>query len=183
MDLPYASTESGSASGGPSGRVAAVLAAAVGVAVLVLIGFRITAAASGSAAGAETSTEAVTGLMDAVSNENVIETFALLPPSEVGHAVELYGPGIDLAKQSEPEFPDDLFEGVDYTFEGTVTRVEELHSDIHRVYLSNDTTLRQVTDPPEMDSGSAVDAVASVETMTAQELLEGFKDVDYTYRL
>ena len=178
MDEKYASVESGSVSGGPPGRVVAVIVAAVGVAVLAFIGFRVTGAASGSAAGADTSSEAVTGLMGALSSENVIEIFALLPPSEVGHVVELYVPGVELAQESEVIVSDDPLAGIDITIEGTVTRVEELHSDIHRVYLSNDAIVRVVTDPTKMDPALAEQAEASVETITAQELLEEFNDRD-----
>ena len=67
--------------------------------VVVAVVLSLRSASEGSVIGAASSEEAVNGLAVALAAEDVVGAAAMLPPSEVGHAIDLYKRVIELAQK------------------------------------------------------------------------------------
>ncbi len=181
-DQPYSATGTAAVSSGPRPRVLALVLALLGAGVIALVALRAGDAVSGGGTGADSATGAVEALFGAISNEDVIETAAALPPSEVGHVADLYAPGVELAKETDAMVNDDPFGGVDVAIDARVAEIEELHPSIHRVYLTGDSTVQVSVDPAVADPVLWEGADAVDETYALSEILgEQYLDAEESF--
>ena len=124
-------------SGGPGGRVIAGI-----VGVLVLVGGTVFAVSQLASSGPESPEGAVSALLDAASDEDVVGLLAALDPSE---REALQQPVEDLFGQLERlEVLDESFSlggvgGVDVEFADVTFRTEPVRDDLARVYFTGGT--------------------------------------------
>ena len=142
--------------------------AAVVVAAVIL---SLRSASEGSVIGAASPEEAVNGLAVALAAEDVVGAAAMLPPSEVGHAIDLYTRVIELAQKEGALAGSDPLAGIDLQVADLDIRVDALHERVHKVYLV-DGGLGITVDPSAMDANLREGAEAVDESITLGEINE-----------
>ncbi len=130
--------------------------------------------------GAASSAEAVNGLAVALAAEDVVGAAAMLPPSEIGHAVDLYGRVIELAQKEGGLAGDNPLAGIDIQVADLDIRVDALHERVHKVYLV-DGDLGVTVDPSSMDANLSGDAEPVDESITLAEINEMLADEAAAY--
>ena len=144
-------TDAEGTEGGAGSKRWMLLGAVVAAAVVVAVLLSLRSASEGSVVGAATSADAVNGLAAALADEDVVAAAAMLPPSEIGHAIDLYERVIELAQKEGALAGDDPLAGIDLQASGFVIRVDQLHERVHKVYLE-DGTVGLTVDPGAMDA-------------------------------
>jgi hypothetical protein len=148
-----------------------LLGAVVAAVVVVTVVLSLRSASEGSVVGAATSAEAVNGLAVALAAEDVVGAAAMLPPSEIGHAIDLYRRVIELAQKEGTLAGDDPLAGIDLQVVDLDIRVDALHERVHKVYLV-DGTLGITVDPAQMDANFREAAEVVDESITLAEINE-----------
>jgi hypothetical protein len=148
-----------------------LLGAVVAVVVVVAVVLSLRSASEGSVIGAASSEEAVNGLAVALAAEDVVGAVAMLPPSEVGHAIDLYKRVIELAQKEGALAGGDPLAGIDLQVADLDIRVDVLHERVHKVYLV-DGGLGITVDPSAMDANLREGAEAVDESITLGEINE-----------
>ena len=141
------------------------------VVVVVAVVLSLRSASEGSVIGAASSEEAVNGLAVALAAEDVVGAAAMLPPSEVGHAIDLYKRVIELAQKEGALAGGDPLAGIDLQVADLDIRVDALHERVHKVYLV-DGSLGVTVDPSAMDANLREGAEAVDESITLGEINE-----------
>ena len=139
--------------------------------VVVAVVLSLRSASEGSVIGAASSEEAVNGLAVALATEDVVGAAAMLPPSEVGHAIDLYKRVIELAQKEGALAGGDPLAGIDLQVADLDIRVDALHERVHKVYLV-DGDLGITVDPSAMDANLREGAEAVDESITLGEINE-----------
>lgn len=148
-----------------------LLGALVAAVVIVAVVLSLRSASEGSVVGAASSAEAVNGLAVALAAEDVVGAAAMLPPSEIGHAIDLYKRVIELAQKEGGLAGDDPLAGIDLQVVDLDIRVDALHERVHKVYLV-DGGLGITVDPSAMDANLREGAEAVDESITLGEINE-----------
>ena len=148
-----------------------LLGALVAVVVVVAVVLSLRSASEGSVIGAASSEGAVNGLAVALATEDVVGAAAMLPPSEVGHAIDLYKRVIELAQKEGALAGGDPLAGIDLQVADLDIRVDALHERVHKVYLV-DGSLGVTVDPSAMDANLREGAEAVDESITLGEINE-----------
>ena len=148
-----------------------LLGALVAVVVVVAVVLSLRSASEGSVIGAASPEEAVNGLAVALAAEDVVGAAAMLPPSEVGHAIDLYKRVIELAQKEGALAGGDPLAGIDLQVADLDIRVDALHERVHKVYLV-DGSLGVTVDPSAMDANLREGAEAVDESITLGEINE-----------
>jgi len=143
----------------------------VAAVVVVAVVLSLRSASEGSVIGAASSEEAVNGLAVALAAEDVVGAAAMLPPSEVGHAIDLYKRVIELAQKEGALAGGNPLAGIDLQVADLDIRVDALHERIHKVYLV-DGSLGVTVDPSAMDANLREGAEAVDESITLGEINE-----------
>ena len=139
--------------------------------VVVAVILSLRSASEGSVIGAASPEEAVNGLAVALAAEDVVGAAAMLPPSEVGHAIDLYTRVIELAQKEGALAGSDPLAGIDLQVADLDIRVDALHERVHKVYLV-DGGLGITVDPSAMDANLREGAEAVDESITLGEINE-----------
>ncbi|MCH2411955.1 MAG: hypothetical protein MK189_03160, partial [Acidimicrobiales bacterium] len=148
-----------------------LLGALVAAVVIVAVVLSLRSASEGSVVGAASSAEAVNGLAVALAAEDVVGAAAMLPPSEVGHAIDLYKRVIELAQKEGALAGGNPLAGIDLQVADLDIRVDALHERVHKVYLV-DGDLGITVDPSAMDANLREGAEAVDESITLGEINE-----------
>ena len=148
-----------------------LLGALVAAVVIVAVVLSLRSASEGSVVGAASSAEAVNGLAVALAAEDVVGAVAMLPPSEIGHAIDLYKRVIELAQKEGALAGGDPLAGIDLQVADLDIRVDALHERVHKVYLV-DGDLGITVDPSAMDANLREGAEAVDESITLGEINE-----------
>jgi len=143
----------------------------VAAVVVVAVILSLRSASEGSVIGAASPEEAVNGLAVALAAEDVVGAAAMLPPSEVGHAIDLYTRVIELAQKEGALAGSDPLAGIDLQVADLDIRVDALHERVHKVYLV-DGGLGITVDPSAMDANLREGAEAVDESITLGEINE-----------
>ena len=139
--------------------------------VVVAVVLSLRSASEGSVIGAASPEEAVNGLAVALAGEDVVGAAAMLPPSEVGHAIDLYKRVIELAQKEGALAGGDPLAGIDLQVADLDIRVDALHERVHKVYLV-DGGLGITVDPSAMDANLREGVEAVDESITLGEINE-----------
>ncbi|MEE3276051.1 MAG: hypothetical protein VX240_07520 [Actinomycetota bacterium] len=148
-----------------------LLGAVVAAVVVVVVVLSLRSASEGSVIGAASPGEAVNGLAVALAAEDVVGAAAMLPPSEVGHAIDLYKRVIELAQKEGALAGGNPLAGIDLQVADLDIRVDALHERVHKVYLV-DGSLGVTVDPSAMDANLREGAEAVDESITLGEINE-----------
>lgn len=171
MDTTEVTDHVGEANRTPASKRWTLLGALVAVVVVVAVVLSLRSASEGSVIGAASSEEAVNGLAVALAAEDVVGAAAMLPPSEVGHAIDLYKRVIELAQKEGALAGGDPLAGIDLQVADLDIRVDALHERVHKVYLV-DGSLGVTVDPSAMDANLREGAEAVDESITLGEINE-----------
>lgn len=171
MDTTEATDHVGEANRTPVSKRWTLLGALVAVVVVVAVVLSLRSASEGSVIGAASPEEAVNGLAVALAAEDVVGAAAMLPPSEVGHAIDLYKRVIELAQKEGALAGGDPLAGIDLQVADLDIRVDALHERVHKVYLV-DGSLGVTVDPSAMDANLREGAEAVDESITLGEINE-----------
>ena len=174
-------TDAEGTEGGAGSKRWMLLGAVVAAAVVVAVLLSLRSASEGSVVGAATSADAVNGLAAALADEDVVAAAAMLPPSEIGHAIDLYERVIELAQKEGALAGDDPLAGIDLQASGFVIRVDQLHERVHKVYLE-DGTVGLTVDPGAMDAELAEGAEAVDESISLAEVNRGLAEAAAGYQ-
>ncbi|MEE2697778.1 MAG: hypothetical protein VX516_04965, partial [Actinomycetota bacterium] len=148
-----------------------LLGALVAVVVVAAVVLSLRSASEGSVIGAASPEEAVNGLAAALAAEDVVGAAAMLSPSEVGHAIDLYKRVIELAQKEGALAGGDPLAGIDLQVSDLDIRVDALHERVHKVYLV-DGGLGITVDPSAMDANLREGTEAVDESITLAEINE-----------
>jgi len=171
MDTTAVPGHVGEASRASGSRRWTLLGALVAAVVVVAVVLSLRSASEGSVIGAASAEEAVNGLAVALAAEDVVGAAAMLPPSEVGHAIDLYTRVIELAQKEGALAGSDPLAGIDLQVADLDIRVDALHERVHKVYLV-DGGLGITVDPSAMDANLREGAEAVDESITLGEINE-----------
>ena len=171
MDTTAVPGHVGEANRASGSRRWTLLGALVAAVVVVAVVLSLRSASEGSVIGAASAEEAVNGLAVALAAEDVVGAAAMLPPSEVGHAIDLYTRVIELAQKEGALAGSDPLAGIDLQVADLDIRVDALHERVHKVYLV-DGGLGITVDPSAMDANLREGAEAVDESITLGEINE-----------
>jgi|GEM_PF-372175 len=171
MDATEVTDHVGEASRTSGSKRWTLLGALVAVVVVVAVVLSLRSASEGSVIGAASPEEAVNGLAVALAAEDVVGAAAMLPPSEVGHAIDLYKRVIELAQKEGALAGGNPLAGIDLQVADLDIRVDALHERVHKVYLV-DGSLGVTVDPSAMDANLREGAEAVDESITLGEINE-----------
>jgi hypothetical protein len=159
---------------------------AVGVLALMGIAASLAVALTGSGAGASSPEDAVRQFTAAVSDEDIVAAVALMPPSEVGSAHELYDLVIKVLQKNDAlSSKGNPAAGIDLDVRDLELETQSLHEDVGKVFLRAGNFGVDVRadelDPKLRSQGDGVDLEDVHESITVDDIEAGLQSADFGF--